>query len=131
MISVCVILYNSIFYTIVVPIVSLVGFHKKSDEQWLSCFMTFLCLVADMILIPIFIGMNLVEVSNNKISSSIFTGKHTDFTGDWYKDIGQQIMILMTIFAFQPVIDFITEYIFKRTARFYYRVFVHNKKRSE
>jgi hypothetical protein len=50
--------------------------------------MTFLCLAADMILIPIFIGMNLVEVSNNKISSSIFTGKHTDFTADWYKDIG-------------------------------------------
>lgn len=131
MISVAVILYNAVFYAIVVPIVQLVGFHKKSDEQWLACFMTFLCLVTDMILIPIFIGMNLIEVSNNRISSSIFTGKHTDFTGEWYKDIGQMVMILMTIFAFQPVIDFLTEYIFKRWLRFYYRSFVHNKKRSE
>lgn len=32
MISITVILYNSIFYAIVVPIVQLVGFYKKSDE---------------------------------------------------------------------------------------------------
>lgn len=62
--------------------------------------MTLLCLAVDMILIPILIGMNLIEVSDNKISSSLFNGKHTDFSGEWYKDIGSQIMILMTIFAF-------------------------------
>jgi len=131
LISFSIIIYNGLFYTLVVPMVKLVGFHKKSDENWLSCFMIFLCLVVDMILLPIFIGMNLVEVSDNKISKSIFTGKHTDFEGDWYKDIGQQIMITMTIFAFQPVIDFLVEYLLLRLFRVYYRNAVHSRHRSE
>ena len=84
-----------------------------------------------MILIPVFIGMNLVEVSDNKLSRSVFTGKHTDFDADWYKDIGYQILILMTIFTFQPIIDFLMEYLVKRLIRFYYRSFIHNKKKSE
>jgi hypothetical protein len=81
-----------------------------------------------MILLPIFIGMSLVEADNYKISSSIFTGKHTDFDGDWYKDIGQQIMLTMTIFAFQPVIDYAVELLILKSYRFYYRNFTYSSK---
>lgn len=86
--SFSIIIYNGFFYTLVVPLVKMIRFHKKTDENWLQCFILFTCLALDMILLPIFIGMNLVEADNYKISSSIFTGKHTDFDGDWYKDIG-------------------------------------------
>ena len=81
-----------------------------------------------MILLPIFIGMSLVEADNYKISSSIFTGKHTDLDGDWYKDIGQQIMLTMTIFAFQPVIDYAVELLILKSYRFYYRNFTYSSK---
>jgi len=41
-----------------------------------------------MMVLPVFIGMNLSEVNNKLTEVSIFQGKHTDFEGDWYKDVG-------------------------------------------
>jgi len=43
-----------------------------------------------MIILPLFIGMNLVEFLDIETfeNMSIFKGKHTDFGPNWYKDIG-------------------------------------------
>lgn len=86
--SFSIIIYNGIFYAIVVPFVRMIGFHKKTDENWLQCFILFTCLIVDMMVLPVFIGMNLSEVNNKLTEVSIFQGKHTDFEGDWYKDVG-------------------------------------------
>jgi hypothetical protein len=41
-----------------------------------------------MIVLQILLGANLVEVADNKITTTIFRGKYTDFTSEWYEGIG-------------------------------------------
>ena len=125
--SVFIILFNYFFYMIVQPVISFIGYHKKTDEIRLTCFTVVACLCVDMIILPIMLGFSLVEVADNKISNSIFKGKHTDFDAAWYPDIGVQITITMSFFAFQPMIDFLVEYTYTRFYRWYYRTFVYTK----
>ena len=82
-----------------------------------------------MIVLPLIIGMNLIEFYSESTyeSLSIFKGKHTDFGGPWYQDIGYQIVVVMIVFAFQPIIDFCTEWLTLRIYRCYYRQTVYNK----
>lgn len=55
-----------------------------------------------MIVLPLIIGMNLIEFYDvhGYENLTIFKGKHTDFGAGWYKDIGYQIVIVMLVFAF-------------------------------
>ena len=55
-----------------------------------------------MIILPFAIGMNLIEYVdlNTYEKMSIFKGKHTDFGPKWYSDIGNQIVIMLTILSF-------------------------------
>ena len=80
--------------------VSLIGYATKTDEIRLASFTIFCCLVADMIVLPVFIGMNMMEHNDSKISEAVFKGKYTDFNGEWYRDVGYQIIITMIIFSF-------------------------------
>jgi hypothetical protein len=46
------------------------------------------CLLSDMVGLPILIGASLIEVSDNKVTTSIFQGKYTDMGSGWYPDVG-------------------------------------------
>ena len=109
--SLSIIIFNALFYMIVEPMVQLIGLHKKTDVIRLAAYTTVSCLVVDMVLLPVMIGMNLVEVSDNRISTSVFRGKYTDFSEAWYPDIGRQLLTTMILFTFQPLIDFLLEYL--------------------
>lgn len=112
--------------------VQLIGLHKKTDVLRLAAYTTIACLVTDMIILPIMIGMNLVEVSDNRISTTVFRGKYTDFSEDWYPDIGRQLLTTMILFTFQPLIDFLIEYLLTLISRAWCRhIRYKNLKRSE
>lgn len=97
-----IIIYNGFFYTMTKPFITYIGFHKVTKENSWTTFLIFLCLFTDMIVLPLIIGMNLIEFYDvhSYESFSIFKGKHTDFGALWYKDIGYQIVIVMLVFAF-------------------------------
>lgn len=61
-------MYNTFFYTIVEPIVSYIGYHVRTDENRMVAFSIFCCLCADMIILPVVIGMNMVEHIDTKFS---------------------------------------------------------------
>ena len=84
------------------PIVFYIGFHKETTVNSWSSFTIFFCLFVDMIVLPLIIGMNLIEFFDNKLFETffLFRGKHTDFGGPWYLDIGYQIVVVMIVFAF-------------------------------
>jgi hypothetical protein len=63
-----------------------------------------------MFILPLFIGMNLLEHADNTFSNMVFKGRYTDINAGWYEDVGYQIQIILLIFAFQPLIDLATEY---------------------
>lgn len=109
------------------PVISYIGFHKVTKENSWTSLSIFCCLCVDMIVLPMMIGMNLVEYYDSKYLDTVFRGKHTDFGAGWYKDIGYQIVVVMCVFAFQPILDFITEYLMLRLYRWYFRHFVYNK----
>ena len=73
------------------PIIGYIGFHLETTETSWSSFTIFFCLVADMIILPLVIGMNLIEFYDASFfeSFSLFRGKHTDFGALWYTDIGR------------------------------------------
>jgi len=75
--------------------------------------------VADMIVLPLVIGMNLVEFFDMAFfeSFSLFRGKHTDFGAIWYTDIGRQIVVMMLIFMIRPIFEFLIEYWVLRITR--------------
>lgn len=59
--SIMIIIYNSLFYTFTYPVIALIGYHTKTQENKLVCQSIIICLTVDMILLPFLIGMNLVE----------------------------------------------------------------------
>ena len=98
--------------------VSYIGYHLRTDEHRTTSVTVFLCLCVDMILLPTLIGLNLVEYQNLGLLSNVFKGKHTDLGAQWYPDIGYQITVTMIIFAFQPLIDFLIEFLVLKIVRF-------------
>ena len=127
-VSIIIIIYNAIFYIIIHPFVKYIGYHSKTDEIRLTSFTIFCCLMTDMIIIPTFIGMNLMEHSDSKISTIIFKGRYTDFNYEWYPDVGIQVIITLIIFSFQPLIDFTVEYLLWRANQWYNRERIYNPK---
>ena len=86
--SITIIIFNAIFYMIVHPMISLIGHATRTEEIKLTSFTVFCCLVADVVFLPVFIGMNMMEHNDSKISEAVFKGKYTDFNGEWYTDVG-------------------------------------------
>ena len=80
-----------------------------------------------MILLPIFIGYNSSEYGDT-FFGNFFKGTNTDFGSGWYPDVGYQIVCVMIIFAFQPIIDLIVESTTLNINRWYYRTFVFKTK---
>lgn len=93
------------------PIISCVGFHLRTYQFQLATIIIFLCTIIDTILLPIFTGATFIEYAPNSYINSIFTGKHTDFSDEWYLDVGYQFVTTMIVYVFNPFIDFLTEYI--------------------
>lgn len=89
LLSVSILILNTIFYWIIIPLVETVGYHKRTNETRISCFLIIACYFVDMVVLPVLIGTNLMEVSDSRVSRSIFTGKYTDLGGGWYTDIGK------------------------------------------
>lgn len=86
--SIVIIIYNALFYMLVEPIVRYIGYHIRTNEIRVISFTIFLCLVSDMFLLPLFLGMNWIDHSDNRFSNQIFRGKYTDFSHGWYTDVG-------------------------------------------
>lgn len=127
--SILIIIYNSFFYTFTYPVISMIGYHTRTEENSVVSQMIIVCLVIDMILLPFMIGMNLIEYGSVKVNFLSFfnTGKHTDFGAEWYSDIGKQLMITMIVFSLQPFIDFLTESLVLKGCRSCKRRFVYGR----
>jgi hypothetical protein len=41
-----------------------------------------------MIVLPVIIGINAMEHVDNKLSNQVFKGRYTDFSSQWYADVG-------------------------------------------
>ena len=104
--AVTIIIINAIFFAIIEPLVDRIGYHRRTMMVMVKTQMIVICYILDMWLLPILIGLNLKEYGFEE-----FTGKFTDFSEQWYIHVGQQIFTTMLIFSFQPLIDFITEYL--------------------
>jgi len=125
--SVTVIIYNFLFPLITKPVMSIAGFHWKTREEMMISFTLFVCLFIDTILLPFFIGANFVEYQSKDFLDKYFVGKNTDFGVEWYKEVGIKIVATMIVFTFNPLIDFIADYIELCAHRWYSRNFVYNK----
>lgn len=124
--TIMILIYNSLFYTFTLPVVKLIGYHTKTDENILTSQAIIGCLTTDMIILPIMIGMNLVEYHDNTntgVLSFFNSGKHTDFGAEWYPDVGYQMVLTMIIYSFQPYIDMVVEFALMHLFRFYYKKF--------
>lgn len=91
MITIVILIQNSFFYAIIEPLVAQIGYPLRTDENRLVSFAVFMCLCVDMIILPILIGMNLLEHTDNTLSNMVFKGRYTDFNAGWYDDVGYQI----------------------------------------
>lgn len=119
-ISIMIIVFNSLFYVFTPPFIQGIGMNLKTDETRMIVNAITVCLVVDMIVLPMVIGMNLQEytvmgeedaVEDVLYFLGIMMGRNTDFGANWYLDTGNLIVMTMLIFSFQPIIDFVTEWI--------------------
>ena len=60
-VSVVILIYNNTFYIMTKPAIGYIGFPLETTETSWSSVIIFGCLYADMIIIPLIIGMNLIE----------------------------------------------------------------------
>lgn len=72
--AISIIIINSIFYAIIIPLVSMIGYHRRTIEVLQNCNLIVTCFLLDMLFLPIMVGMNLKEFSITR-----FKGRHTDF----------------------------------------------------
>jgi len=88
--SIVILIFNGFFYSYSHWAISKIGFHYVTQENSWTTVIIFVCLFADMVLLPFAIGMNLIEFVDIETfdNMSIFKGKHTDFGPKWYQDIG-------------------------------------------
>jgi hypothetical protein len=90
--TIMILIYNSLFYTFTTPVVQMIGYHTKTEENILTSQAIIACLTIDMIILPIMIGTNLVEYGKHlgplSSLSFFYSGKHTDFGAEWYPDVG-------------------------------------------
>lgn len=119
-ISIMIIIFNALFYVFTPPFIESIGMNLKTDETRMIVNAITVCLVVDMIVLPMVIGMNLQEYTTMGKEDTVEDvlkflgikwGRNTDFGANWYIDTGAIIMMTMLIFSFQPVIDFLTEWI--------------------
>ena len=132
-ISISIIIFNSLFYVFTPPVVEIIRQNLKTDQTRTITIVITFCLLVDMIVLPMVIGMNLIEytrfddqedvVEDTLKALGFLWGKHTDFGGSWYPDTGNMIMMTMIIFSIQAIIDFIVEWIVIAIYRCYSRKF--------
>lgn len=135
--SISIIIFNSLFYVFTPPAVQSIGLSLKTDETRMICNGITYCLLVDMIVLPLLIGMNLSEyttfgeqdaVEDFLNALGIMWGRNTDFGARWYTDTGAIIMMTMLIFSFQPAIDWLVEWLLTALGRCYTRRFVYGEK---
>jgi hypothetical protein len=68
---------NSCFYAFIEPLVADIGYPLRTDENRLLALAVFMCLWVDMFILPLFIGMNLLEHAENTLSNTVFKGRYT------------------------------------------------------
>ena len=125
--SVTIIVYNYCFYLTTLPIISCVGFHLRTYQYRLVTMIIFGCTIIDTILLPILTGANFIEYTDKFGLDRMFTGKHTDFSDEWYLDVGYQYVTTMIVFIINPFIDFLAEYIEVSVHRWHARNYVYKK----
>lgn len=81
----------------------------------------------DSIVLPLLIGANFIEYPDNKFLNSIIRGNNTDFGDYWYEDVGVELVIIMILFVFSPIIDFATEWIELFVHRTYAKNYLYTK----
>ena len=91
---------NYSFYFLTWPLVALIGYRRNTLEEFINCNMIVICYVLDVTILPIMVGMNFQEVEYWDLLKNSFTGKFTDFEAGWYRTIGTQIAVTMSIFCF-------------------------------
>lgn len=138
--SIGIIIFNSLFYVFTPPAVQSIGLSLKTDETRMICNGITYCLLVDMIVLPIAIGMNLSEYTTFGKEDSvedflnalgIMWGRNTDFGARWYTDTGAILMNTMVIFSIQPIIDFLVEWLLVSIGRCYTRRWVYSKKSNK
>ena len=102
--------FNAFFYMIIEPLIDKIGYHHKTDQNALVMFTVFVCLCADMIALPVIIGFNFEEHFDQQLIGEVFKGKYTDFSDEWFKDVGYQITLSIFIFALMPIVNQFVEF---------------------
>ena len=98
LLAISIIVINAIFYAVIIPLVSMIGLHRRTKEVKLCLILMVMCYYLDMFILPFWVGANLSEI--NEYFKYAFKGKYTDFSEDWYTHVGLHITSTMTIFAF-------------------------------
>ena len=98
LLAICIIIINSIFFEIIVPLVQYIGYHRRTMEVILTCNMIVATFFLDLIVLPIMVQANFREYGFDILD--FFKGKFTDFCSDWYPEVGSIIIVNMITFAF-------------------------------
>lgn len=88
-VSILIIIYNYLFFTLTRPILSQVGFHLRTQEERLISMTVTICLIIDSIVLPLLIGASFIEYPDWKLLNQVIRGKATDFGDYWYDNVGE------------------------------------------
>jgi hypothetical protein len=88
MITIFILVWNTLLYMIIEPLINLIGLHHKTETSSIVMMTVFVCLCADMLALPNIIGFNFSEHFEDKITGVFAKGKFTDFSAGWYLEVG-------------------------------------------
>jgi len=108
-VSFFVVLISFVIRTIFIILIKKVGFNKNSEEavatMWWILIVTFVYFGPAYLIAVWNIGSTVKGVDDSK-ASFLFTGIYTDFTSEWFNDIGTLIAKTTAINSVFPIIEF-------------------------
>lgn len=112
---------NSLLIVMVEPLVQMIGLHYKTNESVLISTSIFICLLLNSCILPLLLQANFSADYPGSIMDKTFSfgGRNSDFSANWYKDIGPQLHLNLFFLALMPVFMIVGEWVSLKIVRFY------------
>ena len=117
--SFAIFLGNIFFVKVAQPLVELIGLHYKTNESVLISITIFGCLFLNSCMLPLLLQANFSADYPGSFMDNTFSfgGRNSDFSSNWYKDIGPMLTLNLVFLAILPIVLVIGEYFSLKISR--------------
>jgi len=114
--SYCIVLINFLLRMFIILLIKRIGYSTESMQTKYIKNGVFIVSFFNTAVLLLLVNANLSQ-AGIPIFGGLLNGQHPDFTGEWYNDIGNNIVSAMLYIAYWPIIEFFVYWFMRLTFR--------------